>query len=351
MYHIKKTQLIIILILTFISFDLNSQSLNNKSEILILGTPHLNQIEGFKPEMIKDLLNKLNEYDFDAVCIENMPSELLYDIRSRRDVSFKSVLDYYGGDRISIADSVQTELDLNFLQIEKKFFQLIKKEHLSDQNRMNLVEYSLGLGDPVTAALHLHFIKDKSILQKSRVSTKFINGLKENVKSYNENYTIALQIAKNEEHRKIEYIDNFQDEAILYKYSPDFVQEFQDNQQSFMNIAQSPVFTKGNSILKADIKNKNLINYYRYINSSEFMKQDFQAQWQIWLDTKFPLGTDKTRYYLWEMRNLQISANIVRVISLNPGKRILVIIGASHKSFLEKYLKQLPRLELINIWD
>jgi len=78
------------------------------------------------------------------------------------------------------------------------------------------------------------------------------------------------------------------------------------------------------------------------------MKQDFEAQWEIWLKTNFPTGTDKARYYLWEMRNLQIAANIIERCSFYPGKKIIVIIGSSHKSFLEKYLKQISDIEILN---
>ena len=77
------------------------------------------------------------------------------------------------------------------------------------------------------------------------------------------------------------------------------------------------------------------------------MKQDFEAQWSVWLKTNFPSGSDRARYSLWEMRNLQISANIVKTSSFYPGKSIIVIIGSSHKSFIEKYLRQVPDIELL----
>ncbi len=78
---------------------------------------------------------------------------------------------------------------------------------------------------------------------------------------------------------------------------------------------------------------------YSFINSKEYMKQDYNGQWKIWLKTNFASGSDRASYSLWEMRNLQIAANILNVVSLHPDKKIIVIIGSSHKGFLEKYLK------------
>lgn len=63
--------------------------------------------------------------------------------------------------------------------------------------------------------------------------------------------------------------------------------------------------------------------------------------------TNFPDRSDHSRYYLWEMRNLQIAANILRTIAKYPGKNLLVIIGGSHKHFLTKYLQQVPGVELM----
>jgi pheromone shutdown protein TraB len=77
------------------------------------------------------------------------------------------------------------------------------------------------------------------------------------------------------------------------------------------------------------------------------MNQDYNAQWEIWLNTNFDSGSGRARFALWEMRNLQIAANILNVVSCHSGERILVIIGSSHKGFLERYLKQMKDIELL----
>ena len=87
---------------------------------------------------------------------------------------------------------------------------------------------------------------------------------------------------------------------------------------------------------------------YEFLNSEEYMEEDYDAQWKIWFETNFPSKSDMARYSLWEMRNLQISANIMDVVARYPNKRILVIIGSSHKSFLEKYLKQIESVNLLS---
>ncbi len=87
-----------------LTLGINAQTELDKTNVLILGTYHLNQINDFKPEMLDHVVEKLDTFEFDAICIENMPGELLYDIRSRNDSAFIDVLEYYGGDRLSLAE-------------------------------------------------------------------------------------------------------------------------------------------------------------------------------------------------------------------------------------------------------
>ena len=43
----------------------------------------------------------------------------------------------------------------------------------------------------------------------------------------------------------------------------------------------------------------------------------------------------------WETRNLRMAANIRAVLEARPGMRMLVVVGASHKGYLEAYLQQM----------
>lgn len=315
----------------------------------MLGTPHLSQVKDFDPKMLENLIRDLTREAFQVVCIENMPAELLYDIRSRHDDAFGDVLTSFGGNRLSVADSVQMLLGLSFQEAESRFNQMAVGQDLSEKEHLMMIEYALASADPVSAALHYTYLQDKASIAESNLPKRYFDALIKDVNTANEVYSIALKLAVNQGLNKLEYIDNFQDEALLFKYFPDFIQEYTEHQELFKDLEGLPVFVKAHELQRKGIEEEDLSEYYRYMNSEEFMEQDFEAQWAIWLKTNFPSGSDKARYYLWEMRNLQIAANIMKVSSLYPGKKILVIIGASHKSFLEKYLSQVSGLEILRL--
>ena len=56
------------------------------------------------------------------------------------------------------------------------------------------------------------------------------------------------------------------------------------------------------------------------------------------------------RKYLgyWETRNLRMAANIRDVMGMRPGERMLVIVGASHKAYLDAYLHQMHDVRVVD---
>ncbi|MCQ0111708.1 DUF5694 domain-containing protein [Zhouia amylolytica] len=333
--------------LLFFTFFINNAQDRN-TQILIVGTPHLHHIDGFDAAMVSPVITKLNTYNFDVVCIENMPAEMLYDIRSRKDNAFAGVINNFGGHRLILADSAQKILEINFVTAEKKISELRKTEILTDQDRLALIEYYIAAADITSAILQYNYLKDRSVLKQSRLSHDLIDKVLDLSKESNEIYSVAVPVAQHQHLEKIDYIDNFQDEALLLKHYPDFISDYQKNKDQLNGISEHPIYKKQQEILIKGIADKNLSAYYSFLNDKEYGSQDFQAQWAVWFKTNFESGSDKARFYLWEMRNLQITANIAKVCALNPGKRIMVIIGASHKTFLEKYLKQLPHVDLLS---
>ena len=88
-------QFYLLIIIVLFSGKLFAQSDNEKTKLLILGTAHLSQIKDFDPMMLENVIDKLDTESFNVVCIENMPAELLYDIRSRNDSAFKQLISSY----------------------------------------------------------------------------------------------------------------------------------------------------------------------------------------------------------------------------------------------------------------
>ena len=51
----------------------------------------------------------------------------------------------------------------------------------------------------------------------------------------------------------------------------------------------------------------------------------------------------------WQTRNLRMAANIVEAAGNQPGAKMLVIVGASHKAYFDAYLDQMQDWELVSV--
>lgn len=82
---------------------------------------------------------------------------------------------------------------------------------------------------------------------------------------------------------------------------------------------------------------------YREENSRESLEL-LMEQWRVLLR-----AGARPRVAMWEARNLAMARNIRAATAASPGGRFLVVVGASHKPFLEAYLGALLDLELVSV--
>ena len=317
----------------------------NKTKVLVLGTTHLSSLNGVKEKHLKRLLDSLAIYTFDAIALEHMPPELLLDIKSRKDEAWQELYSNYAN-AITLGEKYQRMLKLNYEEAKKIQDSLLNKQNLNAADRNQLMNTALCTYDLWTASLHYQYIKDKS-----KIDTSTVNLLDGYNQSSNELNLIGVNLAKRLRINELNYIDNLQDETILSVDFPSFFSEYAASQNKINElVSKASIFSEVNQLEAENVKKMDLFPLYKLLNSERYMKEDYTGQWELWLKTNFNSKTDRSRFSLWEMRNLQITANIMRLIAKYPEKTILVVIGASHKSFIEKYLQQMPDIELLKFY-
>ncbi len=95
----------------------------------------------------------------------------------------------------------------------------------------------------------------------------------------------------------------------------------------------------------------NLLPFYEWVNSEAYGTLDAQLQWGCWFEMKLESKLDRARVALWELRNLNMVPHIRRLTARDPGGRVLVVVGAGHKSLLDDYLAQMSDLKLVELAD
>ncbi|MBN2973785.1 hypothetical protein JW805_17395 [Roseomonas aeriglobus] len=88
---------------------------------------------------------------------------------------------------------------------------------------------------------------------------------------------------------------------------------------------------------------------YRRLNAPDQGKLIFDSDFGAQLEE--PSAGRYGRQYLgyWETRNLRMAANIRSEIGMKPGVRTLVIVGTSHKPYLDAYLDQMHDVRIVDV--
>lgn len=336
-------KLLAVITLSVFGFSLTNAQENLNTKIMVLGSPHLQQMKGVETSYLTDLLERLDVEEFDAIAVEKMPVELLLDIKKRPEKHWQELYAEFKAS-IEFGENYQKKINRTFAEAAEILKDIKSKIIITDADRIEFIKSYLCMYDVWSACLHFKLLQNTSLIDTD--ANSYLTKLS---KSLNEINVVGLEIAKNRKHSQIYYIDNLQDEIILQSEFPAFFREYEASQTKINDyIKKSSLLKKIDTVQSQSIASGNLLTLYQFYNSEYFMEEDFNMQWELWFKTFFPSKSDISRYFLWEMRNLQITANILRVAAGNPGKKILVLIGASHKSFIEKYLKQIPNVELIN---
>jgi hypothetical protein len=87
---------------------------------------------------------------------------------------------------------------------------------------------------------------------------------------------------------------------------------------------------------------------YRAYNARGQGELVFRSDFGAALEEPSPQHYGRNYLGSWETRNLRMASNIREVMSTKPGMRMLVIVGASHKGYLDAYLNQMHDISIVN---
>lgn len=88
---------------------------------------------------------------------------------------------------------------------------------------------------------------------------------------------------------------------------------------------------------------------YLFLNSEPYQRYVIENDFGLAAAT--PDGDAVARQYVawWQARGLRMAANVIEAAGNEPGARVLVIVGASHKSYFDAYLDQMHDIELVSV--
>ncbi len=355
------------LLLVFLPVGLSAQAINRTvsprielskhlndtllKKILVLGTPHLRVLkDSLERTALDSLLTTLELYEPQAIAVEAMSSEMISSLESESG-NGSVIVEAFAAKQIKQGKIMQHLLNTSRKQAQVIADSLLRVSGAPDiGTHLKQVAYLLTSYDYYSALLQWSYLPEDLRKHNGVFPDSVSTFLSNDLLNTNEITSLALPLAKRLTHQRIFPIDDHYDDLMLLPVNETLSSEVQDH-PLFQEVARSGIYSQSDSLLRqANIK-RNLLPYYLYLNSSDYMSTDIKTQWGLFLRTGLQSGLDRFRFTLWEIRNLNIASNILKAAPLAHHTRVLVIIGVAHKPFLDEYLGQMPDVQLVQIRD
>jgi hypothetical protein len=326
------------------------------SQVLVLGTVHLRSYDDdFNHDVLDGLLDVLERYKPDLIGIESLAPIVVRDMVNSGEAN-SEILKEYGKRTAEFGKKARASLNVNWFEANAKVGKLLEdietkgKDTKLNQVRKELVLHFLAANDIYSALLQWSYLPEAMRTNIDGLDADVLDYFSKHIQSPNENISIGINLASKLNHQRIYAINDHRDKEDFVKVADALSKELENNEY-LKSQPWKALYDELTRIQTKAYASENLLPLYVYLNSEEYVRRDIDSQWQILFKAKLPLGLAQTRTAYWDIRNLGIAANIRRAMALHPGKKMLVVIGASHKGFLDALLAECMDVKVVQLVD
>jgi hypothetical protein len=313
------------------------------SEILVLGSPHLAQIEGaFEPAWLEPLLAALARFAPAAIVTESLPGEALHSLAAY-DGLYPGVAEMFGGARLRLSREAAARLGMSMPAAEAEARRLLENwpARPAPAERRRLAALFVAAGDLNSALVQWLRLAEAERTAADGIGEDAAAHLARMTGSRNETVSIAARLAARLALERLWGMDD-QSDSDLFFSAADAIAEAEQSPAlaAARRRRPAPRFT---TIASAET----LLAAFREHNHEITGRRDAENQWLARLETGAHQDVHRRRIAAWESRNLRMAANVREASARHPGQRILVLVGSAHKAYLEAYLRMMSDVRIV----
>lgn len=321
-----------------------------RTEILVLGTPHLRELPPFPLSSLGPLLEVLENWGPEVIAIEALPADVLDDMDARGGL-WAEVVREFAGPRLDMGRSLQRRLGITRAEAEARAEAILaRRQPLDARARLDLAFYFTAAYDQASALVHWASLGPGDRAAQTLLPLEAAERLNAALEAPREDLSVGVELARRLGLDRVHAVDSHEDARVfiaLNERMPEALEAIGVHPES-TSAARKAFYEDARQRLEAATADgAALLDHYAFVNSPEFAARDISFQWGSYLRMGLASGADRARLAQWESRNLAIATNVRRVTALHPGQRALVIIGTAHKPFLERYLDRMMDVRIV----
>ena len=312
------------------------------SEVLVLGSPHISNFpKTFDPATLRGLEDRLATWRPDAISIEALSGAQCDHLR-RYPARYQDTIKSYCWDPAPAQAATGLDVPAATAEVEKLLAAWPANPSASQRRRLAAV--FLAGGERASAVVQWLRLPQPERRAGDGLDDKLVELLDKLKDRRDESYLVAARLAARLGHERLYPMDDHTADST----TPDEKAWGEAITNGWKNPA-SAKRRKENEERKTRLETSDqVLTAYREYNSPEEMKLAFDGDWGAQLEEPSPQRFGRQYVGYWETRNLRMAGNIRDVLGMKPGMRMLVLVGASHKGYLEAYLHQMHDVRVID---
>lgn len=319
-----------------------------QSEVLVFGSWHTAGLQGFEPRHMQGVLDVLDRFAPTRIAVEALPPDevaLLFD-RARTQPAAAQQSDRFGKRIGEPGRAMQAAMGVDRFAAEARALELLAGagRDMAPDARAELIRNLLAAYDFFSAALQWSYLtpaQRKDIELPDAVRT----ALDKRLQAKDEISLVAAALARRHGLQRLYPIDS-QYEAVRTLGFPEETLDVVFGHESVHTWRNSPEGKRLSGLVESVLEPDGMVDVARKMNSVQAQEDD-AIQWRSWLAMDHPSGLDRFRYAMWELRNARMASNVLDAAASTRPERVLVIVGLSHKSYLDRELADKLALRLV----
>lgn len=312
------------------------------TEVLVLGSSHLSQLpKTFRQSSLTLVNDRLAAWKPQAIAIEALSGPQC-DFMRAYQARYKDSIDSYCWDPAPARAA--TGLDVAAATDAYEKLLASWPDAPSPAQRRRLAALFLAGGEPASAFVQWLRLPAAEQRVGDGLDAALVAQLQKSETRVSESLMIAARLAARLGHERVYPMDDHTADRPI--------KDRQAIIEAFNTIWDNPANKKraqADKVLNEGLGSpEGVLALYRAENAPGQGVLVFESDFGAAMNESSPQRLGRKYLGYWETRNLRMAANIRDVMTERPGERMLVIVGASHKGYLEAYLHQMHDLRIVD---
>lgn len=320
------------------------------TKIMVLGIGHLDGAPAnFETAWLEPVLCRLRSFSPDVILTEAMPGEQVMMLESYS--GYHGDAGKYGGPTLTMARAAQAELKLSAGEALVKADALAAAHPATASERRRLAALFVAAAEPFSATVQWLRLPAVERIAGDGVTPDLAKRLDRFAGLRSEMTSLAARGAADRGLERLYGAGDHASDVVLpddavfraaVAASPGQKEQFAHDTAAFRAVPQETM-----KLASAD----EVMPVMRWKNSARFGELDADSQWFSMLRSASMGRVGRQRVAAWEAQNLHMATIIREATAAIPGGRALLIVGAAHKPFVERYLRTFGDVEIASSSD